>query len=169
MGSSFQVLSFLPFLKVIGGQVAVWIIKCTFTSGKREVCGRLSLINFSYGSSCYAFKEFVKAVTENGSVYLLLLQNTWIFRLSWKYCLHSFNPNELDIFYGPYYREALGEGYDKDIAFASALETFGGGQDDPISVSFGGISTSFFSPGFVSMTRGRKLFCWTNCCVLKSF
>ncbi|KAM7483507.1 hypothetical protein LguiB_008090 [Lonicera macranthoides] len=43
------------------------------------------------------------------------------------------------------YTEALGEGYDKDIAFASALETFGGGQDDPISVSFGGPDMAKFA------------------------
>ncbi|KAG5520525.1 hypothetical protein RHGRI_033190 [Rhododendron griersonianum] len=36
------------------------------------------------------------------------------------------------------YTEGLGEGYDGDIAFASALETFGGGHNDPISVAFGG-------------------------------
>lgn len=35
--------------------------------------------------------------------------------------------------------EGLGEAYDGDIAFASALETFGGGHNDPISVAFGGI------------------------------
>lgn len=35
-------------------------------------------------------------------------------------------------------REGLGEGYDGDIAFASSLETFGGGHNDPISVAFGG-------------------------------
>lgn len=35
-------------------------------------------------------------------------------------------------------REGLGEGYDGDIAFASALETFGGGHNDPIGVAFGG-------------------------------
>jgi len=34
--------------------------------------------------------------------------------------------------------EGLGEAYDGDIAFASALETFGGGHDDPISVAVGG-------------------------------
>lgn len=37
------------------------------------------------------------------------------------------------------YREGLGEGYDGDIAFASALEIFGGGHNDPISVAFGGM------------------------------
>lgn len=36
-------------------------------------------------------------------------------------------------------REGLGEGYDGDIAYASALETFGGGHNDPISVAFGGM------------------------------
>ena len=34
--------------------------------------------------------------------------------------------------------EGLGEAYDGDIAFASSLETFGGGHNDPISVAFGG-------------------------------
>lgn len=37
--------------------------------------------------------------------------------------------------------EGLGEAYDGDIAFASALETFGGGHNDPISVAFGGKPT----------------------------
>ena len=36
------------------------------------------------------------------------------------------------------FREGLGEAYDGDIAFASSLETFGGGHNDPISVAFGG-------------------------------
>lgn len=36
------------------------------------------------------------------------------------------------------FREGLGEAYDEDIAFASAVETFGGGHNDPISVAFGG-------------------------------
>ncbi|CAK7336820.1 unnamed protein product [Dovyalis caffra] len=36
------------------------------------------------------------------------------------------------------YTEGLGEGYDGDIAFASALENFGGGHNDPICVAFGG-------------------------------
>jgi hypothetical protein len=38
------------------------------------------------------------------------------------------------------YTEGLGEAYDGDIAFASALETFGGGHNDPISVAFGGMT-----------------------------
>ncbi|XP_073143284.1 ADP-ribosylation factor GTPase-activating protein AGD3 isoform X1 [Henckelia pumila] len=42
------------------------------------------------------------------------------------------------------YTEGLGEEYDGDIAFASALETFGGGHNDPISVAFGGpVMTKF--------------------------
>ena len=39
--------------------------------------------------------------------------------------------------------EGLGEGYDGDIAFASSLETFGGGHNDPISVAFGGMLVYF--------------------------
>uniref|UniRef100_A0A1J3JW35 ADP-ribosylation factor GTPase-activating protein AGD3 n=1 Tax=Noccaea caerulescens TaxID=107243 RepID=A0A1J3JW35_NOCCA len=42
------------------------------------------------------------------------------------------------------YTEGLGEAYDGDIAFASALEMFGGGHNDPISVAFGGpVMTKF--------------------------
>ncbi|KAF2288366.1 hypothetical protein GH714_007075 [Hevea brasiliensis] len=42
------------------------------------------------------------------------------------------------------YTEGLGEGYDGDIAFASALEAFGGGHNDPISAAFGGpVMTKF--------------------------
>lgn len=43
------------------------------------------------------------------------------------------------------YSEGLGEGYDGDIAFASALETFGGGHNDPISVAFGGTWKLFYT------------------------
>lgn len=39
-----------------------------------------------------------------------------------------------------FFREGLGEGYDGDIAFASSLEMFGGGHNDPISIAFGGLS-----------------------------
>lgn len=35
-------------------------------------------------------------------------------------------------------RESLGEACNGDTAFADSLEAFGGGQDDPISVSIGG-------------------------------
>ncbi|XP_011623418.1 ADP-ribosylation factor GTPase-activating protein AGD3 isoform X1 [Amborella trichopoda] len=42
------------------------------------------------------------------------------------------------------YTEGLGEAYDGDIALASALEMFGGGHNDPISVAFGGpVMTKF--------------------------
>ncbi|XP_054820354.1 ADP-ribosylation factor GTPase-activating protein AGD1-like isoform X3 [Prosopis cineraria] len=42
------------------------------------------------------------------------------------------------------YTEGLGEGYDGDIAFASALETFGGGHCDPLFVALGGpVMTKF--------------------------
>ncbi|GLT83854.1 hypothetical protein SLE2022_021220 [Rubroshorea leprosula] len=42
------------------------------------------------------------------------------------------------------YTEGLGEGYDGDIAFVNALETFGGGHNDPICVAFGGpVMTKF--------------------------
>ncbi|CAK9186903.1 unnamed protein product [Ilex paraguariensis] len=43
------------------------------------------------------------------------------------------------------YTEGLGEGYDRDIAFASALETFGGGHNDPICVAFGGPDMTKFA------------------------
>ncbi|TKY50518.1 ADP-ribosylation factor GTPase-activating protein AGD3 [Spatholobus suberectus] len=42
------------------------------------------------------------------------------------------------------YTERLGEAYDGDIDFASSLETFGGGHNNPISVAFGGpVMTKF--------------------------
>lgn len=43
------------------------------------------------------------------------------------------------------YTEGLGEGYDEDIAFASALETFAGGNNDPLGVAFGGPVMSKFT------------------------
>lgn len=43
------------------------------------------------------------------------------------------------------YTEGLGEAYDKDIAFASSLETFGGGRNDPISVAYGGPDMAKFA------------------------
>jgi len=36
------------------------------------------------------------------------------------------------------FREGLGEAYDGDIAFASAIENFGGGHNDPHFVALGG-------------------------------
>ncbi|GFP82623.1 ADP-ribosylation factor GTPase-activating protein agd3 [Phtheirospermum japonicum] len=43
------------------------------------------------------------------------------------------------------YIDGLGEAYDRDIAFASALETFAGGHHDPISVAFGGPDMAKFA------------------------
>lgn len=40
--------------------------------------------------------------------------------------------------FGGIHRDGLGEAYDRDISFASGLETFAGGHNDPISVAFGG-------------------------------
>ncbi|KAG6554529.1 hypothetical protein Mapa_003908 [Marchantia paleacea] len=42
------------------------------------------------------------------------------------------------------YTEVLGEAYDGDIAFANALESFGGGLDDPMAIAVGGpVMTKF--------------------------
>ncbi|KAL6497165.1 ADP-ribosylation factor GTPase-activating protein agd3 [Orobanche gracilis] len=41
--------------------------------------------------------------------------------------------------------DGLGEAYDRDIAFASALETFAGGHHDPISIAFGGPDMARFA------------------------
>lgn len=48
-----------------------------------------------------------------------------------------------------FYREALGVACSGDSAFADALEAFGGGHDDPVSVSIGGI-----------VMRTGIAFCW---------
>ncbi|PHU26257.1 hypothetical protein BC332_04589 [Capsicum chinense] len=37
----------------------------------------------------------------------------------------------------PLKKEEIREAYDRDIAFANSLETFGGGLNDPISVAYG--------------------------------
>jgi hypothetical protein len=51
----------------------------------------------------------------------------------------------LFLFINFYIREGLGEAYDGDIAFASSLEMFGRGHNDPLSVAFGGQwCTSYF-------------------------
>ncbi|WMV22048.1 hypothetical protein MTR67_015433 [Solanum verrucosum] len=42
------------------------------------------------------------------------------------------------------YTEGLGEAYDRDIAFASSLEIFSGGRNDPISVAYGGFLFSLY-------------------------
>ncbi|KAF6159913.1 hypothetical protein GIB67_032997 [Kingdonia uniflora] len=42
------------------------------------------------------------------------------------------------------YTKGLGEDYDGDIAFSSALGTFGGGHNNPVSIAFGGpVMTKF--------------------------
>lgn len=43
------------------------------------------------------------------------------------------------------YADGLGEAYDMIVYYASALETFGGGHDDPICVSFGGPDMTKFA------------------------
>lgn len=72
-----------------------------------------------------------------------------------KYCAicntHSF------LFY--FYREGLGEAYDKNIAFASSLETFGGGHNDPVAVSFGG---SVFAWSFQTTSHIIDMFFWIH-------
>ncbi|RVX17991.1 ADP-ribosylation factor GTPase-activating protein AGD3 [Vitis vinifera] len=64
-----------------------------------------------------------------------------------KYASYIGNPKlTLDlIFHWPFkswtdmdHREGLGEGYNGDVAFANALEAFGGCHNDPLSVAFGG-------------------------------
>lgn len=47
------------------------------------------------------------------------------------------------------FSEGLGEGYDGDIAFASALETFGGGYNDPSFIVLEGMPLSHFFLQFV--------------------
>ncbi|KAJ6388287.1 hypothetical protein OIU77_026791 [Salix suchowensis] len=65
-------------------------------------------------------------------------------------CITGLRIPELDFFasepssLGYRQDEGLGEAYDGDIGFASALETFGGGHNDPISLAFGGpVMTKF--------------------------
>lgn len=43
------------------------------------------------------------------------------------------------------YSDGLGDGHDRDVAFASSLETFGEGPSDPTCVSFGGKNKTVFS------------------------
>ena len=55
-------------------------------------------------------------------------------------------------------REGLGEGYDGDIDFVNALESFGGGHNDPIGVAFGGTYLSFFFFPQISLSQGDMFF-----------
>lgn len=56
------------------------------------------------------------------------------------------------------FRGSLDEGYAGDLLFADALEAFGAGRDDPVSVAIGGyftkisdVSFAYFCPGFSSI------------------
>lgn len=48
------------------------------------------------------------------------------------------------------HREALGEACNVDNIFAESLEAFGGGQDDLVSVSIGGLFTYSLHTAFIS-------------------
>ncbi|GAV59558.1 PH domain-containing protein/ArfGap domain-containing protein/BAR domain-containing protein/Ank_2 domain-containing protein [Cephalotus follicularis] len=52
---------------------------------------------------------------------------------------------------------ALGEACNEDIAFADSLEAFGGGQDDPVSVSIGGPIISKFINAFRELATFKEL------------
>lgn len=52
---------------------------------------------------------------------------------------------------------AIGEAYNGDISFADSLEAFGGGQDDPISVSIGGPVLSKFITAFRELATYKEL------------
>ncbi|GFZ15872.1 ARF-GAP domain 2 [Actinidia rufa] len=54
-------------------------------------------------------------------------------------------------------REALGEACTGDTAFADSLEAFGGGQDDPVSVSIGGPVLSKFLSAFRELATYKEL------------
>ncbi|KAG5228016.1 ADP-ribosylation factor GTPase-activating protein [Salix suchowensis] len=54
--------------------------------------------------------------------------------------------------------EGLGEAYDGDIGFASALETFGGGHNDPISLAFGGPVMTKFTIALREIGHTRNTF-----------
>ncbi|KAL6584560.1 ADP-ribosylation factor GTPase-activating protein agd3 [Orobanche minor] len=54
------------------------------------------------------------------------------------------------------YIDGLGEAYDKDIAFASALETFAGGHHDPISIAFGVISQKLTALGYSKISSSMS-------------
>ncbi|OVA19209.1 Arf GTPase activating protein [Macleaya cordata] len=55
------------------------------------------------------------------------------------------------------FMEALGEACDGDIAFADSLESFGGGCDDPVSVSIGGPVISKFISTFRELGSYKEL------------
>ncbi|XP_076956820.1 ADP-ribosylation factor GTPase-activating protein AGD4-like [Bidens hawaiensis] len=55
------------------------------------------------------------------------------------------------------YMDGLGEACNVDLIFADALEAFGGGQDDPISVSIGGPIMSKFVNAFREIETFKEL------------
>ncbi|KAH7840400.1 hypothetical protein Vadar_016367 [Vaccinium darrowii] len=55
------------------------------------------------------------------------------------------------------FMESLGEACNGDTAFADSLEAFGGGQDDPISVSIGGPVLSKFISAFRELATYKEL------------
>ncbi|XP_029125493.1 ADP-ribosylation factor GTPase-activating protein AGD1 isoform X2 [Cajanus cajan] len=55
------------------------------------------------------------------------------------------------------YTEGLGEAYDGDIAFASALESFGGGHSDPLFVTLGGPVMTKFSIALREISTYKEL------------
>ncbi|CAN6983644.1 unnamed protein product, partial [Brassica oleracea var. botrytis] len=68
------------------------------------------------------------------------------------------------------YTEGLGEGYDGDIDFVNALESFGGGHNDPIGVAFGGTYLSFFFFSQISLSQGDMfLFFYSSGPVMTKF
>ncbi|KAH9623708.1 hypothetical protein KSS87_013422 [Heliosperma pusillum] len=55
------------------------------------------------------------------------------------------------------YTEGLGEGYDGDIAFTSALEAFAGQNNDPLGVSFGGPVMTKFTIALREMSTYKEV------------
>ncbi|KAI5678297.1 hypothetical protein M9H77_09247 [Catharanthus roseus] len=55
------------------------------------------------------------------------------------------------------FMEVLGEACNGDIIFAESLEAFGGGQDDPVSVSIGGPIMSKFVSAFRELATYKEL------------
>lgn len=55
------------------------------------------------------------------------------------------------------YTEGLGEAYDGDIAFATALENFGGGHSDPLFVTLGGPVMAKFSIALREISTHKEL------------
>nr|AFK41391.1 unknown [Medicago truncatula] len=52
---------------------------------------------------------------------------------------------------------AIGEAYNGELAFADSLEAFGGGHDDPVSVSIGGPVISKFITALRELATFKEL------------